>query len=120
MMPADLSGPDLDRAIAEAMGYKPHEWHGGTYWSGPNNAHLDPDHWAFSSSLDDQCDGPWKMLWEAGWISSHQDYPDAFPEWDWEPGEEHDPRICTGRGGTLALAAARATLAALEAMKHDQ
>jgi len=136
-MVADLSGPDLNRAIAEQLGWRfkkvpdhfyrlddpmraehyarvsenGEEW----VWSRSGFTYA-PD---FERSLDAQRDGPWKMLHEAGWAMVIESGTGRwFATW-YTPHQPHDflrGRQYGGVGDTPAVACARATLAALLAM----
>ena len=127
-MTADLSGPDLNRAIAEAMGWRGLVLRGhaaGRAWWGdlPRRTvragkYPVPD---FERSLDAQRDGPWKMLHEAGYLMGQAQYVVNAPplvryQYWWAGWRYTQTRIGDRAGEEDARTAALSTLAALLAM----
>ena len=117
----ELSGDELDRAIAEAMGatapcgYRDFD---GTGCHLSLGSHVGAMHEyeapEFDMSLDALRDGPEKVLREAGLLLSVWQPHQARVNAGWHS----DTKAWLGNGGTEAEARARAALAALVAMKE--
>ena len=110
---SDLTGRDLDRAIAEAMGWEQNEFETAYWYDEPGaDAPSDRPLPHFHRSLDALRDGPEKVLREASMVLGlHVEPTVARAGWASLAASRID---YSGYGSTEAEARARACLAALQ------